>query len=454
MDFETFKDFLFSEAEQRGFTDMELYYSAGSGILLSLPEGEQYNLKQGISFKGTAAEGTGSAYTERLSEASARFLIETVLENVKVTGDAEDAPHYNDGSGAYAVLPDADPAIEDPVQAAALRSRIAEEIAACGNLSLTTGVVHAVSNTVRMVNSRGLDVSYKSNYIYSIVYMVADRDGALYNSLLYRGGTRVADIDAADLIRSGYAKAGRYFGAEQIETGTYNIVFPNDTASLLVQGLAPFFSGESVLDSISRLGGKLGERVAGPAVTLIDDPLDPRGVFVKTFDAEGRPASRRTLVHNGVLTSYLNSSRTAEQLDNAVPGSFHRLDYNVQPAVYPSNFYLAPGGQSLDELIAEMGDGLYVTDVTAYFHGAGINAASGEYSIPATGFVVKDGKIDRPFDGVTIAGSLYDFLHGIKAVGNDLLFGLPTSFRPGAPVTHGCYGSPSIRVDGITVSGK
>ncbi|WP_010267999.1 TldD/PmbA family protein [Paenibacillus senegalensis] len=453
MEFEAFKQFLFAEAEANGFEKVELYHVSGSGILLSIPEGEQYNMRCGVSLRGTVQGGTGTAYSEQFTEESARYLIQTVRENASILENDGEA-YYHDGSGSYPELPPADDELEDISRLSALRDQIWKEIESYGNLSKTTGVVHAVSSTIRIVNNQGLDVSTKSNYVYCVLYMVAERDGVLKNSLLYRGGTRLTDIDPQDLVGSGQQKANGYFGAEQVESGTYNIVFPNDTASLLVQGFSVFFSAESVLSAISALKGKEGQYVASSKVTILDDPLDPRGVFCRPFDAEGIPAVKRTLVKDGVLESYLHSSRTAVHFEHAQPGNHHRLDYNYQSAVYPSNFYLAAGEKSLDDLIAELGDGLYVTDVTAYFHGAGINAASGEYSIPATGYVVRNGKIERPFDGVTIAGSLYDFMKNIKEVGSDLLFGLPTSFRPGAPMAHGCYGSPSIRVDGITVSGK
>lgn len=453
MEFEAFKRFLFAEAEAKGFDKVELYHVSGSGILLSLPEGDQYNMKCGVSFRGSIQGSTGTAYAEQFSEESGRYLIRSVLENVKILDGDEDV-YFHDGSGHYPEPPPADEELEDIAKIAELRDRIWKEIETYGNLSKTKGVVHAVSSTIRLVNNRGLDVTSKSNHVYCVLYMVAEQDGVLKNSLLYRGGTHLSDIDPHDLVLSGYKKANGYFGAEQVGSGSYNIVFPNDTASLLVQGFSIFFSAESVLNSISDLQGKVGEYIASSKVTILDDPLDPRGVFCRLFDAEGIPSGQRTLVKDGVLESYLHSSRTAGQFEHGQPGNYYRLDYNSQPAVYPTNFYLASGEKSLEQLIAELGDGLYVTDVTAYFHGAGINAASGEYSIPATGYVVKNGKIDRPFDGVTIAGSLYDFMKSIKEVGSDLLFGLPTSFRPGAPMAHGCYGSPSIRVDGITVSGK
>lgn len=453
MEFEAFKQFLFAEAEANGFDKIELYHVSGSGVLLSLPEGEQYNMKCGVSFRGSVKGSTGTAYSEQFTEESARYLIRTVQENIEILDETDEA-YYHDGSGSYPELSPADDELEDITKLSELRDQIWKEIESYGNLSKTKGVVHAVSSTIRIINNQGLDVITKSNYAYCVLYMVAERDGVLKNSLLYRGGTRLSDIDPVDLVGSGHKKANGYFGAEQVESGTYNIIFPNDTASLLVQGFSVFFSAESVLSAISDLKGKTGQYVAGDKVTILDDPLDPRGVFCRQFDAEGVPAGKRILVKDGVLQSYLHSSRTAAQFEQAQPGNHHRLDYNYQSAVYPSNFYLASGEKTLDELIAQLGDGLYVTDVTAYFHGAGINAASGEYSIPATGYVVKNGKIERPFDGVTIAGSLYDFMKNITDVGNDLLFGLPTSFRPGAPMAHGCYGAPSIRVDGITVSGK
>lgn len=452
MEFERFKEYLFRLASEQGFGHCELYYVSGSGILLTIPAGEQYNLKSGVAFRGSMDGGTGSAYAEDLSEEAARFLLDSTRENIRTAGGLVES--FYDGNGDYLPLDNADKDLEDVGKVKKLHEQIVREIEACGNLSKTTGVVHAVSSTLRIVNTAGLDVIHRSNYIYSILYMVATHGGVLKNSLLYRGGTSLSDVNPEELVRSGFKKVNGYFGAEQVASGTYNVIFPSDTASLMVQGIAPFFSAAAVLNSLSLLGGKLGEQVASDKVTIVDDPLDVRGVFAWPFDAEGVPAVKRTLVDRGILQDYLHSRQTATEFGEALPGSQWRLDYNYPPGVYPSNFYVAPGTQSFEDLLQEMGDGLYVTDVTAYFHGAGINAVSGEYSIPATGYVVRNGKLAEPFDGITIAGNLYDFMRNISAVGDDLLFGLPTSFRPGAPMTFGCYGSPSLLVQGIAVSGK
>ncbi|GIP14852.1 peptidase [Paenibacillus montaniterrae] len=454
MKIQQFSQLLFAEAKKNGFTDCQLNFTTGSGIMMSIPQGEQHHVKTGVVFTGSIGDCSASAYSELLSEQAIYYLINAVKENVEAIGGKP--YHYYDGKAEYPQLPSVDKSIEDVEAVKQLHAEILDELALYPELAKTTGVLHANSITQRIINTRGLDVTHTSNQIYCILYVVAEQNGSLTNSLIYRGGTALADVKVKEMVKSAYDKAANYFGARQVPTGKYSIVLPNDTASLMVQGFSVFFSAASVLNKISNLGGKLNQKIAGNCVTIVDDPHDPLGVFVWPFDARGVPSSKRVLVEQGVLKSYLHDIETAQQFEqpSGEPGSFWQLDYNYAPKIYPSNFYVQPGDKSCDELIAQMGDGLYVTDVTAYFHGAGINAISGDFSIPATGFVVENGKITKPFDGITIAGNLYDFMQNIEAVGNDLLFGLPTSFRPGAPMAYGCYGSPSMLVKNITVSGS
>ncbi|MCR8656788.1 TldD/PmbA family protein [Paenibacillus endoradicis] len=454
MNFDQFRAYIFEEAAQSGFTDCQLNYVTGTSTLMTIPSGEQYSIKTGVAFTGTKNGSSATAYSELLSEQSAHFLLAAVSNNIEAIGGK---PYlYYDGSGQYETLQERDERIEDVELIKELHQNIVNEVNSYSNLQKTTGVLHANSCTIRIVNTKGLDVSHQMNYIYCTLYVVAEQDGQLKNSLIYRGGSTIEHIDVKGMVLSGYRKSSGYFGAEQVTTGTYNIMFPNDTASLFVQGISVFFSAASVLNNISNLNDKIQQKVAENCVTIIDDPHDYHGVFVWPFDTTGHPSTRKELVNKGILQTYLHDTETSQQFQDhqATGGNYWRLDYNYAPKVYPSNFSIAQGESSEEEMFAALGNGLYVTDVTAYFHGAGINAISGEYSIPATGFVVENGKIVRPFDGVTIAGNLYEFLQNIEMVGNDFIYGLPTSFRPGAPMAYGCYGSPSLLVKGITVSGK
>lgn len=101
-----------------------------------------------------------------------------------------------------------------------------------------------------------------------------------------------------------------------------------------------------------------------------------------------------------------------------------------------------------------LGDGIYITRLVSTFHGAGVNAVSGDFSMPARGFKIKNGKKCDALELFTISGNYYDLIRNIRACGNDLLFGPPNMLIPGAPAEYGNYGSPAVLVDGISVAGK
>lgn len=452
MDFEAFKDLILQRAKAFGFDDCELYCVSGSGMMLTIPAGEEYSIKAGVAFRGSVGDKIGSAYSENISEGAVDFLLASAYENASF---AKAAPaSYCSPGLTYPVLSNQDPELLDVSKVRGKRTEIVTELEKYPFLAKTTGVLYSLQVTARVINTRGLDVANTANYTFCNLFGVAERDGVLKDTLLYRSGSHLVDIDAAALLAEVNERAGGYFGASQVKTGKYNILFSNNCASYLVQGFSVFFSAGSVEKGLSLWKNRLGQKVANACVTIVDDPLDTRGVFARSHDAEGYPSATKTLIEAGVLKSYLHNVATAGKHQGSLPGNTWRLDYNYEPDIHPSNMYLAPGNKSFDDLLQELGDGLYVTDMTAYFHGAGINAISGDYSMPVTGFVVKNGRIDHPLDGVTIAGNLYQMMDQISAVGDDFLYGLPTSFRPGAPMGYGCYGSPSIIISDVSVGGE
>jgi PmbA protein len=167
---------------------------------------------------------------------------------------------------------------------------------------------------------------------------------------------------------------------------------------------------------------------------IYDDPLRSRGLRSKPFDGEGQRTSRRAIVDDGVLTTWLLDSRSARQLGLTSTGHAAR-GVSSAPSPAPSNLYLAPGTVSPAELMADIKEGLYVTELI----GMGVNGLTGDYSRGAAGFMIRDGAIAEPVAEITVAGVLSEmFMH--LTVANDL------RFRRGTD-------APSVRIEGMTMAG-
>ena len=146
------------------------------------------------------------------------------------------------------------------------------------------------------------------------------------------------------------------------------------------------------------------------------------------------------MIENGRLTTLLHNLKTARKAGVKTTGNAAKSGYAGAVNVSPSNFYLKPGEKTQAELLADMGDGLVITEVSGLH--AGANPISGDFSLIAQGYTVKDGKKDQPVEQITVAGNFYQLLKNIRAVGSDLTF-------PGSPI-----GSPSVDVGEIAVAGK
>ena len=191
---------------------------------------------------------------------------------------------------------------------------------------------------------------------------------------------------------------------------------------------------------LSLLSGKLGETIAAPCVTLVDDPLRADCVGSRPFDDEGVPSHQHMLVENGVFRTFLHNLKTAKKAGVESTSNGSKADYSSPVRVAPSNLYFEPGVLSFDELLRQVGDGIVITEVSGLH--AGANPVSGDFSLLSKGYTIKDGKRDQPLERITVAGNFYELLKNIRAFASDLRF------------PYGPMGSASADAGEMTISGK
>jgi PmbA protein len=195
------------------------------------------------------------------------------------------------------------------------------------------------------------------------------------------------------------------------------VIFDALTAASLIRQLAGCLSGYAIYREASFLAGRLGESIAAPALTVIDDGRLPGRLGSRPFDGEGLPTRRNVLVDRGSLASYQLDNYSARKLGHESTGNATRSAGSA-PGVGPTNLWLEPGEGSLDDLIADTPRGLLVTELI----GMGFNPVTGDYSRGAAGLWIEDGKIAFPVEEITIAGRFGDMLRDIDAVGAELLW--------------------------------
>jgi PmbA protein len=284
-------------------------------------------------------------------------------------------------------------------------------------------------------NSLGFVGSYRSSYCAVSVAPIA-QDGGMQRDYWYsvaRGAKALEDPESVG--RKAAARALRKLGARKISTCRVPVVFDPETARSLLAHIFEAVRGDAIYRSASFLTGKLGEKVAGENITVLDDGLRMGGFGSRPFDDEGIPASVTPVIDKGVLRNYLLNCYTARKLNLKTTGNASR-GLAGPPAVGPKNFYLAPGAQSPEEIIRSVKRGFYVTELIGF----GVNIVTGDYSRGAGGLWIENGELTYPVEEVTIAGSLPEMLRHVAAIGSDLEF-------------RSALASPTLLVEGMTVAG-
>jgi PmbA protein len=276
----------------------------------------------------------------------------------------------------------------------------------------TLGSRHSVSMSAIAGNGTGMEQDYD------------------FSSTLH-----AADLEAADKVgRTAGARAVERLNPRKVATRRVPVVFDARISGSLLNHLAGAVNGAAVARKTSFLREKLGQRIFAPGIDIVDDPLRKRGQRSRSFDAEGVVTSALKLVEDGELKTWLLDSATARELDLQTTGHAQRGVSSV-PSPGPSNLYLAPGSKSPDDLIADIDDGFYVTDLI----GSGVNMVTGDYSRGAAGFWIEKGQRTYPVSEVTIAGHLAEIFASL-APADDLVFRFGTN-------------APTVRVEGLTVAG-
>ena len=251
----------------------------------------------------------------------------------------------------------------------------------------------------------------------------------------HHGTVWLEDLDPPEAIgRSAGERAVARLNPTRPKTAAVPVVYAPRVAGSLLGHLAGAINGASVARGTSFLKDRMGERLFAPGVRILDDPRRVRGLRSRGFDGEGTPTAARALVEDGVLTSWLLDGRSARQLGLRSTGHAAR-GTGGPPGPAASNLYLAAGAVSPAALMADIGFGLYVTELI----GMGVNPITGDYSRGAAGFLIRDGKLAEPVAEITIAGNLPAMFAALRAA-DDLVFRRGTD-------------APTVRVEAMTMAG-
>jgi PmbA protein len=430
-----------------GADQVDAYYEWGRDTNITARGGEVENLKhavsQGVGVRVFKDHRLGFGFTSDVSADGLARLGGKALELARAT--AVD-PNHGLPDKKYASPPAKaadvhDPRIEELDNATLTKNAVLmEKIALAADPRIKT--VQEVGagchvQRVALVNSDGFAGEFAKTYAWLYADTLAEADGQKQSGSFSDQSTHLADLMNAEAVAKEAARRGvRTLGARKIPSAEMPVIFEPALVKGFLRGLLGALNGDMVFKKSSFLADKLGQTVASPLFTVIDDGGLDRRSGSQPFDGEGLATRRQIVFDKGALTMFLYDVYTANKAGARPSGNAGR-SYAALPGIGTTNLWLQPGDRPPAELWRGLDKGLLVTDMMGF----GVNTVTGDYSRGAKGFYIEKGELVHPVQEVTVAANLLDMLRGIDAVANDMEW-------------RGSVGAPSVRFAKLTVAGK
>jgi PmbA protein len=408
--------------------------------------GEIETLKEAISrsllLRVFVGKRTATSHTSDLSESLTDKLVDETVEMARLTSE-DDSGGLPERSIFQSEFPDLnllDPAWENlkPEQRInlALRTEAAALKADKAIVNSEGAAFEYARSRVTLANSLGFLGAYEGTVSTLVCVPVAQCKDGMQRDHWMSAARHCNHLESPEEVgKKAAERAARRLGARKIPTCQVPVVFDPLTARSLLSHIFEAVAGGSIYRRGSFLVDQIGQTVAAPGVTLVDDARLPAGLGSAPFDDEGVPTQMTPIIENGVLRNYLHSAYTARKLASRPTGNGSRAGSGVV-SIGPTNFYLKGGAQTPEEIIASVKAGLYVVELIGF----GVNTVTGDYSRGAVGLWIENGKFVHPVQEVTIAGNLRGMLKNIEMIGSDVTF-------------VGSIAAPTLKIGNMVISG-
>lgn len=443
--------------------DADLYFQStrheGWSLEEGIVKGGSFSIDQGVGVRAVAGEKTAFAYSDDLSEAALLDAARTV-RTIAAAGQNKRvklarAPRIAASRALYAPM---DPiATLDSTQKVALLERV-EKLARAKDpriVQVMAGLA-AEYDVVFVARADGTRAADVRPLVRLSLTVIAEQDGRREVGT-GGGGGRFGLGYFQDAVIEGYVRQAVDAALTNLESrpapaGEMSVVLgPGWPGVLLHEAVGHGLEGDFNRKGSSAFSGRLGQRVAAPGVTVLDDGTLPDRRGSLNVDDEGVASKRNVLIEDGILVSYIQDSLNARLMGVKPTGNGRRESYAHLPMPRMTNTYMLAGDKTREEIVASMKRGLYATN----FGGGQVDITSGKFVFSASeAFWVEKGRIQYPVKGATIIGSGPDALKRVSMIGNDLELdtGVGTCGKDGQSVPVG-VGQPTLRIERLTVGG-
>lgn len=435
----------FELAKENKFEAADLYLHRSYSLSVSIFHKEVSSFTQSDSYqviaRGILNGKFGTVTTEAINKDTPEFLINSIKDTATIV-ESDDPSIIFKGSEKYhkknlfdknivgkPIKEKIDLLLDIEKRLLAFDKRINE----VATLSYEEGIAES-----QLSNSYGLKLKDKTaSYVFVAEVTAKDGDEVRTGFKVFasiKNGEFNVDKFVSDVAND----ALKRLGAKQCKSKKYPVVFDQNTTASLLKAYLSNIDAEEVQKKSSMFIGKLHQQIASKKLTVLENPL-LKNYYFRYFDDEGVATNKKFLINKGNLETYLYTLETAAKDGVEPTGNGYRGGGKTHAGMV--NIVVKPGRKSEEEILSKINEGVYITEL----HGmhAGMNAQSGNFSLQAEGFMIRDGKLAEPLSLITVAGNLVDVFMGIKDVANNSKFLIESGVT-----------TPSIYVKKLSVTGE
>jgi len=445
-------------SHQVDYADLYFQYSRSEGW--SLEEGivksGSFSIDQGVGVRAVAGEKTAFAYSDDISLTALTAAAQATRAIARQGADGRtQVAKRGDGRNLY-VPRDPLASLEDAAKVALLEK--IERYARSLDTRVTQVMAHLGGEyeVVLVTRSDGVTAADVRPLVRVSVQVIVEQDGHREQGSAGGGGrfdyAYFTDAVLQDYARKAVAQALTNLHARPAPAGTMTVVLgPGWPGILLHEAIGHGLEGDFNRKGSSAFSGRIGERVAAPGVTVVDDGTIAQRRGSLNIDDEGNATQRNVLIEDGVLKGYMQDSLNARLMGVAATGNGRRESFAHIPMPRMTNTYMLNGDKDPQEIIKSVKHGLYAVN----FGGGQVDITSGKFVFSASeAYMIEDGKVGHAVKGATLIGNGPDVLTRVAMIGNDMALdsGVGTCGKEGQSVPVG-VGQPTLRIDGLTVGG-
>lgn len=433
----------FERAEKEGISPFELQNSSSTSINLKvfMDEVESYNIANDSEVRGRGmVDGKlGSFSSDKVSNSIADMMFESIKETAKY-GKEYDSDFFISPGRDYHRPKHYITALDkvDVKRYIDLCKRISKKVREKEpKITITSVFLEYKKTRSTIQNSKGLRLIDHRNHLFLYCSAKYDFEGEIQSGLNIKLIDDLEEFDEDKFVEETIKKTISQVGSGPVDSGKYTVLFNPDCVSILLQPLFSHLSQYSVNKHLSKMENNLGEEVFSKKLTITENPF-AKNVFGAIYDAEGVPTTKKLLIKKGVVNSFYSDLESAKESGTESTGNASYTLGSVKPAVGFCS--VKRGKKSFEETLKYIQNGLYITGLEGI--GTGLSTETGNYSLQAEGYLIKDGKVDKPVSLITVAGNVFDDFKRIAIISN----------KP--ELTIRGVSTPPVAIRKLSVSGK